>query len=60
MANIRGKLQAVLWRAAARGLSAIETAIETVKRYIFSRQLSEGQLSVVANCGNFDFNLQIQ
>jgi len=48
MAKIRGKLQAVHWRAAARGLSASETAIETVKRYIFSRKLSEGLISVVA------------
>ena len=56
----RGKLQAVHWRAAARGLSAIETAIETVKRYIFSRQLSEGHISVVAKCRSFVFNLQIQ
>jgi len=35
MAKIRGKLQAFHWRAAARGLSASETAIGTVKRDVF-------------------------
>jgi len=35
MAKIRGKLQAVYWRAAARGPSASETAIQTVKRCFF-------------------------
>jgi len=40
MAKIRGMLQAVHWRAAARRLPASETAIETVKRDVFSRQLS--------------------
>jgi len=52
----RGKLQAVHWRAAARGLSAIEN----VKRYIFSRQLSEGHISVVAKCRSFVYNIQTQ
>jgi len=58
MAKIRGKLQAFHWRAAARRLPASETAIETVKRDVFSRQLSEGQISVAAEC--FVYNLQIQ
>jgi len=60
MAKIRGKLQAVHWRVAACGLPASETAIETVKRDVFSTQLSEGQISVVAKCGSFVYNLQIQ
>jgi len=60
MAKIRGKLQVVHWRAAARGLSASETAIGTVKRDIFSRQLSEGHISVVVKCGSFVYNIQTQ
>jgi len=60
MAKIRSKLQAVHWRAAARGLPASETAIETVKVYIFSRQLSEGHTSVVATWGSFVYNIQTQ
>jgi len=60
MAKIRGKLQAVHWGAAARGLPASGTAIETVKRDVFSRQLSEGQISVVAKCGSFVYNSQSQ
>jgi len=58
MAKIRGKFQVVHWGAAARGLPASETAIETVdKRDVFSRQLSEGQK---AKCASFVYNLQIQ
>jgi len=60
MAKIRGKLEAIHWRVAARGLPASETAIETVKCDVFSRPLSEGHISVVAKCGSFVFNLQIQ
>jgi len=42
MAQIRGELRAVHWRAAARGLPASETAIETLRRDVFfSRQSSE-------------------
>jgi len=53
-------LQAVHWGAAARGLPASVTAIETVKRDVFSRQLSEGHISVVAECGSFFYNVKIQ
>jgi len=60
MTKIRDKLDAFHWRVAARGLPASETAIETVKRDVFSRPLSEGHISVVAKCGSFVYNLQIQ
>jgi len=39
---------------AARGLSAIETAIETVKRDVFSREVNEGPRSVVAKSSQFN------
>jgi len=47
MAKIRGKLEAVHWRVAARGLPASETVIETEKRDIFSRPLS---MRVILSC----------
>jgi len=60
MAKIRGELKAVHWRVAARGLPASETSIESIKRDVFSRPLSEGHISVVAKCGSFVYNLHIQ
>jgi len=60
MAKIRGKFQAIHRRAAARGLPAIITAIETVRRDVFSRQLSDGQITVVVKCEGFVYNLHIQ
>jgi len=56
MAKTRGKLQAVHWRAEARALPAFKTE----KRYVFSKEVNEGQSSVVAKCGSFVYNLQIQ
>jgi len=47
----------VHWTVAARGLPVSETAIETVKRHVFPRPLSEEHISVVAKCGSFVVNL---